>query len=110
MSLSVGDLQREVDRYLCSLSQGYWSEKENLLRLVEEVGELSREVSHLLGPKKKKPEEKEGSPFEELGDILFVVAVLANQLEVDLEKAFVATLEKYRRRDGGRWGRREEEA
>ncbi|MBT9260356.1 MAG: nucleotide pyrophosphohydrolase [Clostridiales bacterium] len=102
MSLSLRDVQEATDRYIREAG-GYWSEKENILRLVEEVGELSREVSHLLGPKRKKPEEKEGSPSEELGDILFVVAVLANQLGVDLEAAFAATLEKYRRRDGGRW-------
>ena len=43
-----------------------------------------------------------------LADILFVVVVLANQLDVDLQTAMERTLEKYRVRDAGRWERHED--
>jgi NTP pyrophosphatase (non-canonical NTP hydrolase) len=39
---------------------------------------------------------------EELGDILFIVLLLANSLEVDLEAALVSVLAKYDARSGPR--------
>jgi NTP pyrophosphatase (non-canonical NTP hydrolase) len=39
----------------------------------------------------------------ELGDILFVVTCLANSLNIDLETAHRAVMEKFRTRDKDRW-------
>jgi NTP pyrophosphatase (non-canonical NTP hydrolase) len=78
----------------------------NLARLTEEVGELARELNHRFGPKTKKKDEPEGDLALELGDVLFVVVVLANQLGIDLDEAAGRTLEKYRVRDADRWERR----
>lgn len=105
--LTLKDVQREVDAYIAPFADGYWHPLANLARLTEEVGELARELNDRYGQKPKKAGEDPGSVALELGDILFVVTCLANQLGIDLEAAFQAVLEKYRTRDAGRWARRD---
>jgi len=101
--LELREVQQAVDRWLAPL--GYWDPLANLARLIEEVGELSREINHRWGPKTKKPTEEEGDLALELGDILFVIAAMANQMGVDLEDAFQQVLRKYAERDKDRWTR-----
>jgi NTP pyrophosphatase (non-canonical NTP hydrolase) len=106
--MEIKTLQREVDAYIGQFKEGYFPPLVNLARLTEEVGELARELNHRYGPKTKKADEPEGDIALELADILFVVVVLANQLEVDLPAAVERTLAKYRTRDADRWERKEQ--
>jgi NTP pyrophosphatase (non-canonical NTP hydrolase) len=78
----------------------------NLARLVEEVGELARELNHRYGSKPKKPDEPDVDMALELADILFVLITLANEQDIDLEDAFERVLNKYRVRDARRWTER----
>lgn len=103
--MEIAALQREVDAYISQFREGYFPPLVNLARLTEEVGELAREINHQFGPKTKKPDEPDGDIALELADILFVVVVLANQMEIDLEEAVARTLAKYRVRDADRWER-----
>ncbi len=100
---TLQQLQDAVHAWISQWDDGYWSPLANLARLTEEVGELSREINHHHGEKKKKSTEAEGSIAEELGDILFVVTTLANQLDVDLNEAMQSTFEKYNVRDADRY-------
>lgn len=102
--MDLREMQREVDRWIAPL--GYWHPLANLARLTEEVGELAREINHRWGPKTKKPTEDEGDLALEMGDILFVLAVMANQMNVDLSDAIQRVLTKYRERDADRWTRK----
>lgn len=104
--MTLTELQAQADAYVTQYEVGYFPVFENLARLSEEVGELAREVSHTHGIKKKKATEADGSAGEELGDTLFVLACLANQLGVNLDEALDFVFEKYARRDAGRWPRR----
>ena len=101
--MQLKEAQERVDQWINSFEEGYWPPLAILARLVEEVGELSRELNHLHGSKPKRPEEQEGDLALEIGDVLFVVISLANQQGVDLEEAFGAVMDKYARRDGDRW-------
>jgi NTP pyrophosphatase (non-canonical NTP hydrolase) len=103
--MTLSDVQRQVDEYIGQFKEGYFPPLENMVRLTEEVGELAREVTHLHGHKKKKASEAPGSALEEIGDILFVVACLANQMGLSLEEAFALTMQKYGVRDANRWTR-----
>jgi NTP pyrophosphatase (non-canonical NTP hydrolase) len=105
--MTIAELQARVDAWVSQFKEGYWPPLANLARLVEEVGELAREINHAHGSKPKKPDEPPGDVALELADILFVLVCLANSLGVDLEKAMARTLEKYRLRDGERWTRRD---
>jgi NTP pyrophosphatase (non-canonical NTP hydrolase) len=105
--MTLTDIQTRVDVYISQFKEGYFPPLENMVRLTEEVGELAREVTHLHGHKKKKASEAPGSALEEIGDILFVVACLANQMNLSLEDAFARTMQKYDIRDANRWTRKE---
>ncbi len=101
--MTLNDLQAQVDAYISQFKEGYFPPLENMVRLSEEVGELAREVTHLHGHKQKKASEAPGSALEEIGDVLFVVACLANQMGLSLEEAMRLTMQKYAIRDANRW-------
>lgn len=102
-NLTLRDAQRAVDAWIGQFDQGYWPPLSNLARLVEEVGELARELNHRYGHKPKKPDEPEQDLALELGDILFVLMALANEQGIDLGDAFARVLAKYEVRDASRW-------
>lgn len=104
--MTIEEAQRAVDAWIGQFEEGYWPPLANLARLVEEVGELARELNHRFGHKPKKPDETEQDLALELADILFVLIAIANEQKIDLDEAFARVLEKYRVRDGGRWTRR----
>jgi NTP pyrophosphatase (non-canonical NTP hydrolase) len=104
--MDLRTVQREVDAYISQFKEGYFPPLVNLARLTEEVGELAREINHRFGPKRKRADEPEGDLALELADVLFVLVVLSNQLEIDLQEAVERTMEKYRVRDADRWERK----
>jgi len=103
--VSLRDSQRAVDQYVRQFAEGYWPPLTNLARLVEEVGELARELNHRFGHKPKKPGEPEQDLALELADILFVLIAIANEQGIDLQEAFDRVLAKYDTRDHDRWTR-----
>ena len=107
--MDLRDAQREVDAYISQFKEGYFPPLVNLARLAEEVGELARELNHRYGKKTRKPDEEAGDVALELADILFVLVVLANQMDIDLQEAVERTMEKYRVRDVDRWARKGED-
>lgn len=83
---------------------GLWSVQENLVRLTEEVGEVARHVNARGGRKQLLPDAE--SAAGEIGDALFVLALLSHQLDTSLDDAVQAVLAKQERRgermeDGG---------
>ena len=73
----------------------YWSPLSQYARLAEEVGELGRELNFRFGDKPRTSKDAPGSLTDELGDVLFIVVLLANDLGIDLLTALSATLRKY---------------
>jgi NTP pyrophosphatase (non-canonical NTP hydrolase) len=101
---TLGEMQHEVDHLIREEWQStYWKPLSSLARLTEEVGELAREINHSYGEKPKKGNEEQGDIATEMGDILFILASLANSIGVDLDSAFEAVMAKYQRRDALRW-------
>jgi NTP pyrophosphatase (non-canonical NTP hydrolase) len=76
----------------------YWSPLSQYARLAEEVGELGRELNFRFGDKPRTAKDTSGSISDELGDVLFIVVLLANALGIDLASTLIATLKKYERR------------
>ena len=101
--MELKEAQERVDAWISQFEEGYWPPLSNLARLIEEVGELAREMNHRFGHKPKKADEPEQDLALELADILFVLLVIANEQGIDLGQALEDVLEKYRRRDSGRW-------
>lgn len=104
--MTIAEAQRAVDAWVGQFEQGYWPPLSNLARLVEEVGELARELNDRYGHKPKRPEEPARELALELGDILFALIAIANEQNIDLSDAFDRVLEKYRVRDATRWTQR----
>ncbi|MFH1592604.1 MAG: nucleotide pyrophosphohydrolase [Candidatus Woesearchaeota archaeon] len=104
--MSLKDVQKEVDEWIVQYTEGYWKPHEILVRLMEEIGELSREVNHIYGPKKKKSTEEIKEMKDEIADILFTLSCLANSLNIDLDEAFKESMKKYHSRDKDRWEKR----
>lgn len=97
------EIQQRVDEWVGRHKMGYWAPADNLMRLVEEVGELAREINHQFGPKKKKEGEDKGDIALEMADIIFSVACLANSMNIDLDEAFERMMKKVEERDKDRW-------
>ncbi|MBD7986101.1 nucleotide pyrophosphohydrolase [Sporosarcina sp. Sa2YVA2] len=102
-------LQKEVHDYISGFQEGYFPPMELMARLTEELGELSREVQHVYGMKKKKSTEQVKSLEEETGDLLFVLICFANSQGISLENALTEVLTKFKDRDADRWTKKEED-
>ena len=105
---TMKEMQQEVDVYINGFKEGYFPPMELVARLTEELGELSREVQHVHGMKKKKTTEVVRSMEEETGDLLFVLICFANSQGISLEKALATVLDKFKTRDANRWTKKEE--
>jgi len=107
--MGTKELQEEVDRWIKLHKAGYWKPHEMLARIVEETGELAREINHLFGPKKKKSTEELNDISNELGDIMFSLCCMANSLGISLEDSFKRAMEKCYTRDKNRFGKKKSE-
>ena len=99
-------IQKQVDEWVKQYKIGYFKPHEILARLMEEVGELAREINHQFGPKKKKTTEKKKEVSDEIGDIIFTLVCLANSLGLDLDKSFQKVMDKLNKRDNERYERK----
>ncbi|MDE6741176.1 MAG: nucleotide pyrophosphohydrolase [Muribaculaceae bacterium] len=97
--MTIKCMQREVDRWITEIGKGYFPPLANMVVLTEEVGELARVMVRKYGPQTSKASDLDRNLEEELADVLWVVACLANQTGVDLTEAFRKTLEKKTTRD-----------
>jgi NTP pyrophosphatase (non-canonical NTP hydrolase) len=96
----LDSIQREVRDWAERYWDGqYWPPLANLARLTEEVGELARAINQSYGEKRVKAGERAAEIEIELGDLLFVIACLANSTDSNLQRGFDAALAKYRTRD-----------
>ena len=103
--LTIKCMQREVDRWINEIGKGYFPPLANMVMLTEEVGELARVIVRKYGPQTSKASDLDRNLEEELADVLWVVACLANQTGVDLTEAFRKTLEKKTERDRERFSK-----
>ena len=100
--LTISEWQRIVDNWVQTIGVRYFSELTNLGILMEEVGELARIMSRVYGDQSFKPSDTQEDLADELADILFVVACIANQTGVNLTDAILKNLEKKTQRDRDR--------
>lgn len=101
--MSLKKVQKDVDDWMSQYVEGYWKPHEILARLMEETGELAREVNHKFGPKKKKAGEKDNDIGDEMADVIYTVCCLANSQNIDLDKHWKNVMNKLYTRDAKRW-------
>jgi NTP pyrophosphatase (non-canonical NTP hydrolase) len=105
--VSFREAQTTVDRWISQYKEGYFAPLAILARLIEEVGEVAREINHRFGQKPRRPDEPDGDLALELADVLFVTICLANSQGIDLDQAFERMMQKVTTRDADRWTRKE---
>ena len=96
--MEIKELQQRVDAWIKTYGVRYFSELTNMAVLTEEVGELARVVARKYGDQSFKEGEK-CNLAEEMADVLWVLACLANQTGVDLTEAIEASFAKTTARD-----------
>lgn len=99
MNRPLSEMQAVVDAWIGEHG-GYWDEWANLARLAEEAGEVAAAFQRLRG---LRPRPSEVDLPGELGDVLWVLLVIANQQGIDLAGEFERTLAKVTARDGKAW-------
>lgn len=104
--LTLKQAQKIVDDWINQFEEGYWPPLSMLASLMEEVGELAREINHREKMKTKKETEPEKDIGLELADVLFSLICLANYYDIDLEAEFQEVMQKYSSRDKERWTRK----
>ena len=101
--MTIKEWQTKVDSWIKEYGVRYFDVTTNTLLLAEEVGEFSRLIARKYGEqsfkKKRTPEEIKKEIQDEIGDILFVITCLSNQMDVDLEKVLEQNISKKTTRD-----------
>ncbi|MFX1340568.1 MAG: nucleotide pyrophosphohydrolase [Promethearchaeota archaeon] len=95
-------IQKKIDEFIRNHGE-YWPPLSMLSAVIEEIGELAREINHLEGFKPKKSTEKQIDIGEELGDIIFAIICLANYYNIDLDEKINYIIDKYQKRDSTRF-------
>lgn len=97
--MSLRELQAAVDRWISTIGCGYFSPLTNMAVLTEEVGEVARIMARDYGEQSWREGAARPALADELADVIWVVAAIANQTGVDLTEAMEANIEKKTRRD-----------
>lgn len=96
------EVQEEVDIWIQNHG-GYWPPLSMVCAIMEELGEIAREINAIEGYKPKKSEDSDSNLGEELADLLFSIMCIANYYKIDLGKKFNYIIKKYSRRDSNRF-------
>ncbi len=101
--MEIREYQKRVDEWIKKFGVRYFDEKTNGLILMEEVGELARLIARIYGEQSFKQEIHEKKALEdEIGDILFVLTCLSNQMDINLEEVIAENFSKKSKRDAQR--------
>lgn len=100
--LTIADLQHTVDQWITSIGHGYFSPLTNMAILAEETGEVARIIAREHGEQSWRPGAQKPLLADELADVLWVVAAIANQSGIDLTQAIHRNIDKKTARDSSR--------
>lgn len=101
--MTIQEAQQQVDQWIKSYGVRYFDPMTNMVLLMEELGELSRWMARTYGEQSFKKGEDAGMAKEaiqsEMADVFWILLCLANQCDINLEKALEASIEKKTQRD-----------
>lgn len=98
--MEIKEYQTRVDDWIKEYGVRYFDERTNGLILMEEVGELARLLARVYGEQSFKSKIDEKKELQnEIGDVLFVLTCLANQMGIDLEQVIDDNFSKKTSRD-----------
>ena len=101
--MKLTEWQNAVDQWINKYGVRYFGVMTNTLLLNEEVGEFSRLIARQYGEQSFKSDktatEVKEDIKDEMGDMIFVITCLANQMNIDLTEILKNNLEKKSKRD-----------
>lgn len=101
--MEIKKYQKEVDNWIKKYGVRYFNELTNMTLLTEETGELARLIARKYGEQSFKNtvsnDKVKEKIADEMADILFVLTCMANQMDINLEKAIEDNLQKKTKRD-----------
>lgn len=100
--MTIEQLQQRVDEWITTVGVRYFSPLTNMAILTEEVGEVARIMARRFGDQSEKPSDRDRDLGDELADVIWVVACLANQTGIDLTAAIERNFAKKTTRDATR--------
>ena len=100
--LSLKEIQKKINDWIAHHG-GYWPPLSMLSAIVEEIGEVAKEVNHLEGFKPKKPDKTSTNLGEEIADVMFALVCLANFYKIDINSELEVVIKKYSIRDSIRF-------
>lgn len=100
--ITIKEAQGKVDEWISTIGVRYFNELTNLGILMEETGELARQMVRKYGEQSFKDSDKDKELADEMADVLWVLLCLANQTGVDLTEALQKNFEKKTTRDAER--------
>lgn len=103
--MTIEELQHIVDGWIKGTGGGYFSPITNAAVLAEETGEVARIMARRYGDQRPKPSDRTGLDdlADELADLIWVAAAIANQTGIDLTEAMGRNLDKKIIRDTDRF-------
>ena len=101
-NISLKEFQKKIEEWIAHHG-GYWPPLSMLSAIVEEIGELAREINHLEGFKPQKSDKISPNLGGELADVMFALICLANSYKIDISYELEAVIEKYATRDSKRF-------
>lgn len=99
--MTISGLQKAVDGYITTTGVRYFSPLTNMAVLAEETGEVARVMARVYGDQSTKSSETLNLA-DELADVMWVVAAIANQTGIDLTEAIERNIVKKTTRDATR--------
>lgn len=105
--MGILQIQKDVEDLMNEWKSSYWEPLSILARATEEMGELAQELNDRYGGRVKKSGEETMDIGLEICDVFFALVCLANSQHIDLDKAWKAMMDKYRKRDEKRYEREE---
>jgi len=100
--LSLKEFQQQIEEWILNHG-GYWPPLSMLSAIIEEVGELAKEINHLEGFKPKKLDDVKLNIGEELADVIFATICVANYYKVNMNSELTKVIKKYSKRDSKRF-------
>lgn len=96
--ITLQEVQEAVDKWIKTIGVRYFHPLTNMAVLTEEVGEVARVIARTDGEQSNRGGETLDLA-DELADVLWVLAAIANQHGIDLTEAFRNNLGKKNVRD-----------
>ena len=103
--MTVDEFQHMVDQWITTTGGGYFDPLTNTAVLAEETGEVARVMARVFGMQRPKSTDdcSKERLADELADLLWVTAAIANQTGVNLTEAISRNLLKKNLRDKNRF-------